>query len=1105
MKSILYRAALAAMSILAVSCLDDPLVDGGSWSDGEGSLSMDVGFTSFGSALDTRVATGGMPGNAIGEVNTLQVLFYSNVGVEKDEGSARLKYVFKSTDGVASRPGDNATDGVYEGTFNFSKTDVERYPATDSPTTGAMSGNTTQHMTFRLDNVERGNYRIYVVANMPASFDAARNAGTVKDLRNYKLTWNSSNIAANNAMFGFFTTNPNQTDVIGNEAPLIGISRPQTLHAWIKRAVSKVTVAFDGSKLEPEVRVYIKSVQLRDLPRECSLGAVNSPGADEVLFSNDEPNDKEKITYSSISDEDPANVVYREEPYYPGFEGDIENSEIVTAWRQNVHNAMTNALYFFENCQGTGEHTDGDGTGTYKPQTDETGGEEGGPNKLPDDYDHDYQKDRKPYGTYVEVHAYYENDNLDNRTSGNIIYRFMLGKDIYTDFDAERSIHYKLTLKFNGYANDVDWHIDYNDAPGNHTPETIYVSYNYNTPSILPFQFVGKKVVDLSAEITQNNWGPDGNVSHYPNNDVVPAGFATGFLSLRYDNRVRIGTGDGEEPKESSSFDRTIDAQRAGEYWNLNPKNAKQTYLENGERSSTLDLNDEEGVDDKFKFDFTYRQNSNEDWVTNVNIPLYTRPLMIYKSISLTGANPYYTTTRSAKVRLTYRFEDGTSETMDVNIEQVHRIDNPSGIWRRSDNDAQFAVTLMQQYGPEAYSGPGVELTGRYYEAYKSKGSWRAYIYKATGTDGKTSDAWFTLTAGNQRADAIGEYIQGLNGTDISFIYKPKSTIGHNDVRCGIIKIEYNDYTCTHLIFVRQGYAPLRINDVANAPKWHTFNLYDDGHEVNHPCDAGSLFVRGRYTPSIRDDQSTNGEDGLKDRRNWFGVQVNPLYTTAGGTYNITSTPPSLDARTETYFFPETPLVLQGSYSTTGIIPDYQQYATLKDGSNSRVTIDKAYGVLYADGATTTATEFNTATGCFHSDVDGNGNTEKGMRGAFAYNSDDARQIFFPISATGFGRRKYGNNNGYRGALQYSFGDSFWTSVLENKSAPFLYNLYTNEGAIYWMRAYATQANTGSSHANGDNAWDVNYKIYDFDFMDAGPTAGGENSRTLSLIRLVDN
>lgn len=1112
MKSFFHMAARAAVLILAVSCTEDPTEEGFFRSDEECSLSMDVGFTSFSPALDTRAATGGTPGDAIGAVNSLQVLFYSNEGTDGEEGSARLKYVFRgtpTTEGEGSgHAGDNIADGVRSGDFTFTRTDEKRKPE-DGPTPDSgISGASTQHMTFRLDNLQRGRYRIYVVANMPDEFDAANDAKTVTELRNYKLKWNAETIAANNAMFGYFTeASEPQADVIQKAAPVIGISGPllqeQALHAWIKRAVSKVTVAFDGSKLEPEVRVYIKSVQLRDLPRTCSLGAENSPGkanesTEEVLFSNDE----EKITYSSISGEDPANVVYREQPYYPDFTGDIENSENVTAWRQNVHNATTNALYFFENCQGIGEHTAGDPSGTYKPQTDDTDSEGGGPNRLPDDYDHgNYQKDSKPYGTYVEVHAYYENENLDNRTSGNIIYRFMLGKDIYTDFNAERSIHYKLTMRFNGYANDVDWHIDYNDTPGNHTPETIYVSYNYNTPSILPFQYVGsKRVAYLAAEITDNNWGPDdSSIAHFtgkPN----PDGLGKGFLSLRYDPNVRIGTGMSKEPEET--FKRNEDAPFVETYWNLNKTNAQQTYLEDCEQSKKLDLN-EDSVDDDFKFRHTYRHNSNGDYVTSVNIPLYTRPLMIYKSTSYTGSNPYYTTTRSAKVRLTYRLEgEAEDKTMDVNIEQVHRIDNPSGIWRRSDNDEQFAVTLMKQTGPEAYSGRSVPLTGRAYEPYLSKGSWRAYIYKAIGEDGETLDdgdaSWFTLTAGTQRADAIGEYIQGLNGTNISFTYKPRSKILDTQVRCGIIKIEYNDYTCTHVILVRQGYAPLRISNVSNAPAWHTFNLYDSNEEVNHPCDAGSLFVRGRYTPSIRDDQSTDNTGNMSDPRNLFGTQVPSLFTTAGGAYLISSNSGNNgqanvnDFRTDAVILSENNHVFNPS--SNGYMPTYRQYRTLKDEANQGVTIDKLYGVLYADGATETATDFNTATGCLHRDVV-DGRTNKGIRGAFAYNSEDSRQVFFPIGATGFGRRKF------NGSLQYSFGDTYDAGDYPWQNAPLLNSLFSNEGAIYWMQAYATQANTGSTHTNGDNAWDINYKTYDFDFMDA---ASGQNDRSLSLIRLVD-
>ena len=302
---------------------------------------------------------------------------------------------------------------------------------------------------------------------------------------------------------------------------------------------------------------------------------------------------------------------------------------------------------------------------------------------------------------------------------------------------------------------------------------------------------------------------------------------------------------------------------------------------------------------------------------------------------------------------------------------------------------------------------------------------------------------------------------------------------------------------------VRQGYEPLRISDDANAPRWHTFNLYDDNEEVNHPCDGGSLFIRGEYTPSIRDDQSPNDEGDLSHSRNLFGTAVADLYTTARGTYRISSNSGNNGTARENNFM-STAVILSGNdhtynSSSNGYMPTYLQYRTLKDAASTRVTIDKLYGVLYADGAITTATDFDIATGCFHSDVGGDGRTNKGMRGAFAYNSDDARQVFFPIGATGFGRRKFD------GSLQYAFGDTYFSALVDWKNAPLLNSLYFNEGAIYWMQAYATRNQTGSTHDGGDNAWDINYKTYDFDFMDADTRDdANQNSRSLSLIRLVD-
>ena len=98
-------------------------------------------------------------------------------------------------------------------------------------------------------------------------------------------------------------------------------------------------------------------------------------------------------------------------------------------------------------------------------------------------------KDDKPYGSYIEVKAYYRSINADRIGSGEITYRFMLGKDVKTDYDAERNHHYKLTLKFNRFANDVDWHIDYTEEdPGMLIPSPFYISYLYNHTMLMPLK-----------------------------------------------------------------------------------------------------------------------------------------------------------------------------------------------------------------------------------------------------------------------------------------------------------------------------------------------------------------------------------------------------------------------------------------------------------------------------------------------------------------------------------------------------------------------------------------------------------------------------------------
>lgn len=55
----------------------------------------------------------------------------------------------------------------------------------------------------------------------------------------------------------------------------------------MRRAASKVTVAYDASGLNEGVFVYLKSVQIRDIPKTCFLGNTNKIEEQGDLFEGE--------------------------------------------------------------------------------------------------------------------------------------------------------------------------------------------------------------------------------------------------------------------------------------------------------------------------------------------------------------------------------------------------------------------------------------------------------------------------------------------------------------------------------------------------------------------------------------------------------------------------------------------------------------------------------------------------------------------------------------------------------------------------------------------------------------------------------------------------
>lgn len=463
----------------ASSCKDDLLYSGGIIGEGESVISGTVKFKPLTPALNGTTRT---PGNAIKSINSLCVLLYD------EEGKLVKKY-----------PLNQASTGTpNEGEYVLSeeeRTDhkTESIGGEDKNLPPAESK--TPHAEFQL-TVPFGYYYIYAVANMDDLSEYEEAIKTKEGLKSISLEWKASEIAANNQMFGFFSDASTDSD-----APLLTINqRAIPLHAWIRRAASKVTIAYDGSMLHENVYIYLKSVTIKDIPNQCYLGkksVVNKDPDNPEKNFGDLIKEGESITYvegTSYDEHWPARIT-KGRPYYYYYYDSVDQqnkgvSVLSTEYSddnldkknehiQKAHGEKNEALFFYENMQGEGKdkRQDHDGNGELDAP---------GLNNRPED---EFYKDQKPYGTYIEVKAYYVSNAEGRVGSGDITYRFMLGKNVTTDYNAERNHHYKLTLKFNKYANDVDWHIEYEEPkPGIEVPNPYYISYLYNRTMDLPIK-----------------------------------------------------------------------------------------------------------------------------------------------------------------------------------------------------------------------------------------------------------------------------------------------------------------------------------------------------------------------------------------------------------------------------------------------------------------------------------------------------------------------------------------------------------------------------------------------------------------------------------------
>ena len=1157
---------LVILAVGFVGCQDELIYPDDYIGEGEAAIEATLSFEPL-----VQTPTGGSRGSAGNIIKSI-----NNITINDKEGKDIAVFVYDSQNKLV-RIYDH-TDWIGGSYSETGNTDHPAYIPTDS-----VAEKNTPQATFKLSGLRFGRYHIYAVANMGLT-NTEKNVETYASpdaLKSKVLTWNKDNIAANNQMFGFFGIDGSDDKDYyrGYEAPLLTVSqKATTLHGWLKRAASKVTIVYDGSGLLDGINIYIKSVTIRDIPKKCFLGRSN----DNIKDTTDLISVGQSIYYDS--------------------KGEVDNNPNITDWNQwlhiqkitplvgsvvtekqtdgtvkivETHAETAQAMFFYENMQGNYQ-----GQKKYDKRQDPAqlgyipqGGKKDG-------VDNEY-KDNVICGTYIEVEGYYVSNNPQQISSGYIKYRYMLGLDDTYNYNAERNHHYKIKLGFNGFANQPDWHVVYKEEPNEVQLEKKYfISYGYNHTGIFPVRLVpgaNFELQKMEVEIVENNWAPYDSLQK---DNIPPASISGGTAYSQqfnwnrkvYENNggtgsyyyglqnpfPRNGSGDKgvdyttleayNQPNAPTSI-RKVTPIWAGflavnkpdndaiiyggsTYWygpnswgKPNVEVLKKHFYENSQNYREFDFTTGDlktNVIDKWnaanadaiagKPNAAYKAVSTKygsgkletvivkaaDGSITVDLPMFTRPKSMLSISGFTGNNPYDTYQRKATVLLTATFKGKNDKNEFVErkvykympVYQCRRIVNPKAVWRRYDNDDPFHVTLMRRHSP----GDGTS------QAFNSDGEWKAYI--SAGNESKT----INLTAGT-KSTTKNDTVFGDSGTPIDFWINFKALSNYGDCECAIVTIEYNGRTSYHNIFVRQGYdKPLDITGKGKA-EWSSYNIFSfakdtpfgttwDNATKNYikatlttsPLALGSLFKRGNYNGILVKNNATSGlgrneAPGNKPFEMTWGNSLSWKNIQGKGVMNGNNTKVEDISFNQDYSWGRFEIEKKNGTVYYYAVPTYEQFNDLTTHS------DFGIGVMYADGASKTASDINNAFGFEDPANKPNIRKEQGVRGIIVYNPKNGNQLFFPIGARGIGRRTNQNASGNNsGVLRYGAVDYLLESDA-NAYRPIPFNIQFNPGAIYWInKLYSSNNYTGWDM----NYFDMNINAYDYAAL-FGYGSNGEN------------
>lgn len=1121
LKSLLYILVFGGLFAVLPGCQDDILysVDGGA--GGMTIVSLEASFSPFAGGELSR-ASNVAPARGFNSISDMVILAFSSADGKLVKIDEPTGYEVKDADRVNADASNGASAETDTKTVrNFSlKLPFGQYYIVAVANLGQYHIDASGNIIVEKSSLAR--------LQENETFSLRPTEFTIEDLRAIRVDWDEDNYLNNRAMLGYFAPEGYAVPDAGSKFPIVTVDRPDlTLSAWMRRCASKITVDFDGSSLSDNIRIYIKDVRVFDIAADCSLGFGNPISDDEDRMDfNNHPAAKSDLISSDGSfiefgmgeDYNKWPCITRQSPYILC---DDEKT------RKDLHTQDSDCLYFYENMQGVRDSYNR----TPIPNLSDGGVAEG--------YN---EKDGMPYGTFIEVTAHHISEANGESVENDIKYRFMLGKNVTDDFNAERNYHYKLTLRFLGSADDYHWHIDYKREEGFKVPNPWYVSYVYNHDAYLPFEFILSdewEVVDMKATIEKNPWypttcnndfgeGADQDLAD-PDYEITPEtpdgddGYpyltgdnkytGNGFLSLRMPSDesaltdVRTGTAFlGYDKAGANTINQDyFDGKKAGNgYDKVN--HGERIIIENAQ--PTADERSEREVV-KVK-----RQRGNY----SINIPIFTREKILIKQTGYSGNNPFVGYQRVAKIVLsaTVRNIKDHSQTKDytakVNVVQVRRVVNPKGVYRKAGNFEPFHVNL------------------KFLSSERADGEFRPIISRGPWMAEVLGDANFITLDGKQR-------VMGSSRSEIDFTIKFNrlSSPGNKNA---IVRIKYHNYTCTHLIFVRQGYDPQTIsgggpvygNSNASATVWNTFNMIGANKMATDPRDEGSMFKHGAL-PAI------SSVDNI-----YRDVNGNPIFheqSKDGFTPHATLTILDPDGNVNSN-------LTNWTSFAAGIYPN--GFADVKDDDNTPMEISRTatmrdfeqlyltkyiefgYGVLYADGATETQSSLEMVNGWYRDDPSSIKN-QKGMRGIFAYywnptdekSAYNTKNIFFPIGRSGYGHRKNAREdlnkdaNGVArnglGILRYSCTRSQPVLVHANQQniplyahfqdvSPLFEFLYRRMGAIYWARTSQSPYLEWNGNKSGDIAYAIDFNYFTFD-VNAITEANVDHGRDACFVRTV--